>query len=125
MIKRIITGVLVVGLFLAVAAGQCLRNVAEAADLMTNPSAETVSGTAPVGWSQGGRETYSPGIAGTANLNPGCNPFPSVSPTPSATPSPTRGAGDIIPNPGLETAKGTAPDGWTADSWGTNTPIFT
>lgn len=57
-------------------------------------------------------------------------PTPSVTPTPTpvVTPTPTPGPVDpsnLIPNPSLETAAGSAPQSWISSKWGTNTTAFT
>lgn len=58
----------------------------------------------------------------TPTPTPSATPTPTPSPTPTPTPTPTPSAG--VPNSSLETANGTTPQDWRADSWGNNTAAF-
>ncbi|MFI5910747.1 polysaccharide deacetylase family protein [Dactylosporangium sp. NPDC051541] len=42
----------------------------------------------------------------------------------TTTPPPPTTPGNLIANPSVETANGTAPSGWTSSTWGTNTTVF-
>ncbi|WP_433206618.1 polysaccharide deacetylase family protein [Dactylosporangium sp. CS-047395] len=43
----------------------------------------------------------------------------------TTTPPPPTTPGNLIANPSVETANGSAPSGWTSSTWGTNTTAFT
>ncbi len=59
-----------------------------------------------------------------ATATPVPTPTPTVTPTPTPAPTPTPTPDNDVPNPSVEIASGTAPQSWTAGSWGTNTAAF-
>lgn len=54
----------------------------------------------------------------SSGLSPAPGASPSARPTPVPTPTPDLKTGNLIPNPGAETAQGSKPANWSTDSWG-------